>query len=47
MFHSRNLNNKTNRLHEKALRIVYWDYKSKFHELLQKDGSSSIHHKNI
>ena len=47
MFHSRTLNNKINRLHEKALRIVYGDYKSKFDELLDKDNSFSIHHRNI
>ena len=47
MFHSRTLNNKINRLHEKALRIVYGDYKSKFDELLEKDSSFSIHHRNI
>ena len=47
MFHSRTINNKINRLHEKALRIVYGDYKSKFGELLEKDGSFSIHHRNI
>ena len=47
MFHSRTLNNKINRLHEKALRIVCGDYKSKFDELLEKDGSFSIHHRNI
>ena len=29
MFHSKTLNNKINRLHEKALRIVYGNYKSK------------------
>ena len=44
MFHSRTL---TNRLHEKTLRIVYGDYKSTFDELLEKDSSFSIHHKNI
>ena len=47
MFHSRTLNNKINRLHEKALRIVYGDYKSQFDKLLEKDGSFSIHHRNI
>ena len=47
MFHSRTLNNKINRLHEKALRIVYGDYKSKFDELFEKDSSFSIHHRNI
>ena len=39
MFHSRTLNNKINRLHERALRIVYSDYKSSFCELLEKDKS--------
>ena len=47
MFHSRSLNNQINRLHEKALRIVYGDSKPKFDELLQKDSSFSIHHRNI
>ena len=47
LFHLRTLNNKINRLHEKALRIVYGDYKSKSDELLEKDSSFSIHHKNI
>ena len=47
MFHSRTLNNKINRLHERALRLVYSDYKSSFCELLEKDKSFSIHHKNI
>ena len=47
MFYSRPLSNKTNQLHEKALRIVYGDYKSKFDKLLEKDFSFSIHHRNI
>ena len=47
MFHSRTLNNKINRLHEKALRIVYGDYRSKFDELLEKDSYFSIHRRNI
>ena len=47
MFHSGTLNNEINRLHEKALRIVYGDYNSKFDELLEKDSSLSIHHTNI
>ena len=44
MFCSRSSNNKINKLHETALRIVYDDYNSK---LLTKDGSFTIHHKNI
>ena len=47
MFHSRTLNNKINRLHEKALGIVHGDYKSRFDKLLEKDGSFSIHHRKI
>ena len=42
MFHSRTLNNKIKRLHEKALRIVCGDYKSKFDELLEKGSSLNI-----
>ena len=34
MFHSRTLNNRINRLHERALRMVYQDSKSSIEELL-------------
>ena len=37
MFHSRLINNKINRLHERCLRIVYSDNQSTFEELLEKD----------
>ena len=47
MFHSRRLSNKINNVHEKALRIVYSDYKSTFQELLDKDASFSVHHRYI
>ena len=47
MFHSRGLNNKINRIHERALRITYKDKSSTFQELLEKDNSVSIHHRNI
>ena len=46
-FHSRHLNNKINNVHEKALRIVYSDYKSTFQELLDKDASFSVFQRNI
>ena len=42
MFHSRELNNKMSRIHEKALRITYKDKSSTFQELLEKDNSVSI-----
>ena len=47
MFHGRALNRKINHLHERSLRIVYKDSVSSFHELLQKDHSFIIHHRNI
>ena len=47
MLHSRTLNNKINPLHERALRVVYFDYKSSFNTPLEKDASSSIPDKNI
>ena len=47
MFHSRTLNNRINRLHERALRLVYKNTHLTFEELLRKDNSFSIHHRNL
>ena len=47
MFHSRKLNNRINRIQERALRIVYRDDVSSFKELLEKDESFTVHEKNI
>ena len=47
MFHSRCVNNKINSLHDRALRITYSDRSSSFEDLLKKDNSVSIHHRNI
>ena len=47
MFHSRSINSKINRLHERVLRIVYNDFKSSFENLLENDGTVSIHVKNL
>ena len=47
MFHSRKLNNRINRIHERALRVVYDDNISTVDDLLKKDGSVSIHMRNI
>ena len=47
MLHSRTMNNKINRLHERSLRIAYSDQSSTFEELLERDKTFSIHHKNI
>ena len=47
MCHSRLMNNKINRLHEKCLHIVHSDKTSSFEELLDKDGSVTIHTRNL
>jgi len=47
MFCSCTMNNKINRIHERALRIVYRDYESSFEDLLTKDKSLKFHHRNI
>ena len=47
MCHGRTLNNKINRIHERALRIAYNDYKSNFKKLLERDHSFTIHERNI
>ena len=47
MFCSRQMNNRINRIHERALRIVYQDKVSNFEQLLEKDNSVSIHVRNL
>ena len=47
MFHGKGLNNKINRVHKRALRITYKEKSSTFQELLEKDNSVSIHHRNV
>ena len=47
MCHSRNVDNKINKLQERALRLVYNDRHSTFEELLDKDKYLSIHHPNL
>ena len=47
MFCSRSCNNKINKLHERALRLVYDDYESSFDVLINKNKSFSIHHQNV
>ena len=42
MFHSRGRNDKTNFLHERALRITYGDSSSSFQDLLKKTQCLSI-----
>ena len=47
MFHDRTKNNRINKSHERALRIVYRDTESSFDELLAKDNSVSVHQRNL
>ena len=47
MFHSRQLNQKINKIQERALRITFKDTESTFSELLQKDSAVTIHTKNL
>ena len=47
MLHSRKLNNRINRIQERALRIVYRDSSMSFEELLIRSGTVKIHHKNL
>ena len=47
MLHSRKLNSRVNKLHERPLIIVYQDYASSFTELPEKDNSTAIHNRNV
>ena len=47
MCYSHENNNKINRLHERCLRVIYNDKRSSFHALLERDGTVSIHKRNI
>ena len=47
MFHSRTLNHKINKLHERALRIVYKNDEQTFKDLLDEDDSVTIQHRNL
>ena len=41
------LNNKINKLHERALRIVYRNNELSFQEILDKDNSVTVHQRNL
>ena len=47
MFHARQINDKINKLHKRALKIVYNDTVTSFEDFLIKDKSFTIHHQNI
>ena len=47
MFHSKILNHRINRIHERALRIAYKDHSSTFEHLLELDNSVTVHVRNL
>ena len=47
MIHSRRNNNKIKNLHERYLQLIYSDKELSCENLLEKDNSVFIHHKNI
>ena len=47
MFHSRKLDHRINKIHERALKIVYNDHQCTFEELLERDNSFAIHERNL
>ena len=47
MSHSRENKRKINRLHERCIRTIYKDKQSSFNKLFEKEGSVSIHERNL
>ena len=47
IFHSSQLNNRINKIHERALRLVYKDNKLTFNDLLELDNSVTIHQRKL
>ena len=47
MFHSRKMHHRINKLHERALRVVYKDDNLTFEQLLEKDEAVTIHERNL
>ena len=47
MFQSRGINNKINRVQERALRILYCDEENSYEDLLKRDDGFTVHERNI
>ena len=45
--HETYINRRTNHIHERSIRTIYKDYNSAFKDLLKKDKSVCINHRNI
>ena len=46
MFCSKSANKEVNRTNKRALRVLFEDYDSSFQQLLEKDGSVTVHQRN-
>ena len=47
MNHNRKINNRINRIHERALKVVYNDDNATFKQLPEKDNAVKIHDRNL
>ena len=47
MFCSNSANKEINRTNKRALRLLYEDYDPSFEQLLEKDGSITVHQRNL
>ena len=47
MLQSRTINNRINKIHERALRLTFKDNHSSFKGLFEKDHSVTVHHKKL
>ena len=47
MFFSKSANTEINRTNKRALRVLHEDYDSSFEQLLEKDGSITVHQRNL
>ena len=47
MFLRRKLNHRINKIHERALRIIYNDHLCAFEELFERDDPFTIHERNL
>ena len=47
MFCGKTTNREINKIHERALRILFNDYEASFEELLQRNNEQTVHTKNL
>ena len=47
MFHSKKPNHRINKIHERALRMLYNDHQCTFEKLLERNNPFMIHERNL